>query len=238
MERYDLDVLYSNVAQFKSALDTSVRSMGLMFSSDYSTSPLSSFIAYAIYNHFFEDKVIYAGDEVGDVQDIFMKRLGYDVSVKFPYWKKKYAYILQLLSDDELNLLQTSKMISSSKEDINSAGGVIQKTANTPTGVSLPSGDNLNITAESSSDVSEETTSATTESSLEVNVDSSSFADKYTNYQGKTSTGSKTTGVRSGEVLREGSIDDLLNILEKLPSSFADEITKEVSKHFEIVYSY
>ena len=73
---------------------------------------------------------------------------------------------------------------------------------------------------------------------MEVDVDSSSFADKYTNYQGKTSTGSKTSGDRSGEVLREGSIDDLLNILEKLPSSFADEITKEVSKHFELLYEY
>ena len=227
MERYELELLYITADDFKSALETSVASMGLMLSSSYASSVYSTFIAYSIYKYFYADKVYYEGETTDEVKAIFMQRLGYDVAVKFPYWKRKYDYILKLLSDEELSLLQTSKMTSSSQEDVNSAGGVIQKSASTPTGVSTGTGDELEISA---------TIDQT--GTLDVGVDSSSFADKYTNYQGKTSTGNKTSGTRSGEVLREGSIDELLKVLEKLPSSFADEITKEVSKHFEVLYSY
>lgn len=227
MERYDLQTLYSSADDFKDALTSSVTSMGLMLSSSYAGSVYSTFIAYSIYKYFYDDKVHYEGETTDEVKTIFMKRLGYDVAVKFPYWKRKYDYILKLLSDEELSLLQTSKMTSSSQEDVKSAGGVIQKSANTPTGVTTTgTDDELEISATEEDDT------------LDISVGSSSFADKYTNYQGKTSSGNKTTGIRSGEVLREGSIDELINVLEKLPSSFADEITQEVSKHFELLYSY
>lgn len=232
MERYDLQTLYLSADDFKSALETSVSSMGLMLASSYTGSVYSTFIAYSIYKYFYDDKVHYEGETTDEVKTLFMKRLGYDVAVKFPYWKRKYDYVLKLLSDEELSLLQTSKMSSSSQEDVDSAGGVIQKSANTPTGVTTGTGDTMEITTTKSSSEDEQS------GELDVGVASSSFADKYTNYQGKTTTGSKTTGVRSGKVLREGSIDELINVLEKLPSSFADEITQEVSKHFELLYSY
>lgn len=228
MERYELQDLYGTADLFKSALETSVTSMGLMFSSTYTSSVYSTFIAYAIYKYFYEDKVHYTGEDIDEVKTTFMKRLGYDVAVKFPYWKTKYDYILKLFTPTELSLLQSSKMTSESHEDVKSAGGVIQKSASTPTGVSTGdyTGDSMELSA------------VEDEGTLEVGVVTDSFAEKYTNYQGKTSTGSKTSGDRNGEVLREGSIEDLLKILEKLPSSFADEITKEVSKHFELLYSY
>lgn len=227
MERYELQQLYETADEFKQALETSVSSMGLMMATGYASSVYSTFIAYSIYKYFYSDIIHYDGESSSVVKDILMKRMGYDVAVKFPYWKVKYDYILKLFTQDEISLLQTSKMISSSTEKVNSAGGVIQKSATTPTGVTTGTGDSMEISADEDST-----------GTLDVGVGSSSFADKYTNYQGKTSTGSKTSGERSGEVLREGSIDDLLKILEKLPSSFADEITKEVSKHFDLVYSY
>lgn len=232
MERYELQDLYLTADAFKSALETSVTSMGLMGASGYAGSVYSTFIAYSIYKYFYEDYLRYYGDDETEVRSILMYRLGYDIAVKFPYWKKKYDYILKLLTTEDISLLQSSKMTSSSQEDIASAGGVIQKSASTPTGVSVSTntGDSIDITTTPSS--------TTTSETLGVDVDSDSFAEKYTNYQGKTSTGSKTKGERSGEVLREGSVEDLLNVLEKLPSSFADEITKEVSKHFELLYSY
>ena len=228
MERYELQQLYATADLFKNALETSVTSMGLMFSSSYTNSVYSTFIAYSIYKYFYEDKVHYDGEDEDEVRTIFMKRLGYDVAVKFPYWKAKYDYILKLFTPTEISLLQSSKMTSESHEDVKSAGGVIQKSASTPTGVNTGdyTGDSMELSAEES------------EGTLEVDVITDSFAEKYTNYQGKTSTGSKTSGDRNGEVLREGSVEDLLKVLEKLPSSFADEITKEVSKHFELLYSF
>lgn len=229
MERYNLDVLYTTLQEFKDALDTSVNGQGITMGMTYG-GVYATFIASAIYNYFYDDKVHYEGETSEDVKATFMKRLGYDVAVKFPYWKVKYDYILKLFTEDEISLLQSSKMISSSQEDVKSAGGVIQKTANTPTGVNQTSepGDSMTINATEDAQTGE----------VEVEVSSDSFTNKYTNYQGKTTTGSKTSGSRSGEVLREGSIDELLKILEKLPASFTDEITKEVSKHFELVYSY
>lgn len=230
MERYELNQLYETADAFKSALETSVTSMGLMLASGYASSVYSTFIAYSIYKYFYEDIIHYEGEDEDEVKATLMKRMGYDIAVKFPYWKVKYDYILKLFTENEITLLQTSKMISSSNENVASAGGVIQKSASTPTGVnpSTTTGDSVTITATNDEDSLD----------LDVDVDSSSFAEKYTNYQGKTTSGSKTQGNRSGEVLRQGSIDELLKILEKLPSSFADEITKEVSKHFDIVYSY
>ena len=230
-DKYTLKETYSTIVLFNTALTTSVIRAGLMFSSEYASSPLSSLISNAIYNYFYDDNLKYYGDEITDVRDNFIQRIGYDIAVKFPYWKTKYNYILKLFTADQLNLLQTSRMISESHEDVKSAGGVIQKSASTPTGVSATSsGDNLEITTTPSS--------TTTSETLDVDVGSDSFADKYTNYQGKTATGSKTQGDRSGDVMREGSIKELLEVLEKLPSSFTDEILKEVSKHFEVVYSY
>lgn len=229
-EKYTLKDLYNTLLSFKTALDTGVASQGLMFSTDYNNSPIGTLIANSIYNYFYDDYVKYYGD---NASTNFMNRLSYDIAVKFPYWKTKYNYILKLFTPDQLNLLQTSRMISESHEDVKSAGGVIQKSANTPTAVNTSStstGDNLEITTTPSS--------TTTSETLEVDVGSDSFADKYTNYQGKTTTGSKTQGDRSGDVMREGSIKELLEVLEKLPSSFTDEILKEVSKHFEVVYSY
>lgn len=230
MERYELQELYSTADLFKSALETSVTSMGLMLSSSYANSVYSTFISYAIYKYFYEDKVHYEGEDADEVKAQFIQRLGYDVAVKFPYWKTKYDYILKLFTPTELSLLQSSKMISESHEDVKSAGGVIQKSASTPTGVNTGNytGDSMEISAVEDAQTK----------TLDVGVVTDSFAEKYTNYQGKTSTGSKTSGDRNGEVLREGSIEDLLKILEKLPSSFADEITKECSKHFELLYSF
>ena len=227
MERYELEELYISLQDFKDALDTGVNASGILMGISY-TGVYATFIASAIYNYFYSDKVHYEGENTNEVKTIFMKRLSYDVAVKFPYWKTKYDYILKLFTPTELSLLQSSKMTSSSQEDVNSAGGVLQKSASTPTGVNqtTDTGDSMTISASES------------EGTLSVDVSVDGFVDKYTNYQGKTSTGSKTSGSRSGEVLREGSIDELLKVLEKLPSSFVDEITKEVSKHFELLYTY
>ena len=228
MERYTLQQLYTEEHDLREDIADYLDANFVNIFDDDNADDMKAlgYISRFIYYEFFEDLVAYAKETLADIKTTFIQRLGYDIAVKFQYWKVKYHYILDLF-DRELSLLQTSKMTSSSQEDVNSAGGVIQKSASTPTGVSTGTGDTLEISA---------TIDQT--GTLDVGVDSSSFADKYTNYQGKTSTGNKTSGTRSGEVLREGSIKELLEVLEKMPSSFGDEITKAISKHFEFVYSY
>lgn len=241
MERYKLNELFTTLDSFKNGVCSYVVATGLMNSSEFITSnPVAVFICNAIYNYYFDDYIKYTGGvEEYDVPIMFLTRMCYDIAVKYPYWKRKYEEIQKMFSIEETNLLQTSRMKSTSQENIDSAGGVVQKSASTPTGVntSTDTGDDIDISAESNYTTDDEEPTSHT-GTLEVSVGSSSFADKYTNYQGKTTTGSKTSGNRSGDVLREGSPLDLIKVLEKMPSSFADEITREVSKHFEIVYSY
>ena len=231
MERYKLYEFYPTFNLFLQDLVSYSSGIGLMLSSSITTSDVHTlFIAHAIYGEFFDDEVAYYIDDAQDpfreTNDIFMRRLGYDVAVKYPYWKKKYDYVLKLLTEDEISLLQTSKMISSSNEQMENAGGSLQKSASTPTAVST-SGDedgfSLSMTSESTTD-------------LEVAMTTNGFVDNYSNFQGKTATTSKSLVDRDGKITREGSIKELLEVLELLPSSFADEVTRSLAHHFMFVY--
>ena len=183
------------------------------------------FIASCIYGYFYDDIVAYEGEDTEEVSDIFETRLSYDISVRLPYWYKKYLTIKKLLTTEDLSLLQTSKMTSSSSDTTKSAGGSLQKGATTPTGVSAgTSDDEIEITIGAGINEGKN------------KVDTKGFVDKYTNHQQKFANASKIEGERSGEILREGSIDELLNVLEKLPSSFADEVNKQLQKHFIFDY--
>ena len=131
----------------------------------------------------------------------------------------------KLLTTEDFSLLQTSKMTSSSSDTTKSAGGTLQKTATTPTGVSASgSTDSINIDIKSGT------------SDGDNDVETNGFADKYSNAQQKFANAVRSEGQRSGEILREGSIDELLKVLEKLPSSFANEINIALQKHFIFDY--
>lgn len=184
-----------------------------------------SFVGNAIYGYFYDDVVAYEGEDEEEVGEVFLARLCYDINIKIPYWARKYEYVKKLLTSSELSLFQTSKMTSNSTDRTDSAGGTLQKTATTPTGVSTG-------TAEDGFELAIDSDSQTSVTDIET----TGFVDKYTNAQQKFSNATKVIGAREGYILREGSIDELVKVLEKLPSSFADEITKEVSKHFIFVY--
>lgn len=224
MERYTLEFLYDDVDDFKSALNTQVTNSGLLMSTTID-SDVVGFVASAIYGYFYEDLIAYAGEDAQDVSDTFIKRLGYDVSVRYLYWARKYAYVKKLLSDEDLSLFQTSKMISSSSDTTKTAGGSLQKIATTPSGVSTgTSEDGIDIT------IGKGTTDG------ENDITTEGFVDKYTNSQQKYANANRVEGEREGTILREGSINELVDVLEKLPSSFADEITSQVQKHFIFDY--
>lgn len=226
MERYLLKTIYPTIddlkTQLTSHLSTSALVMGL---SGTAYTDLVGFIASCIYGYFYDDIVAYEGEDTEEVSDIFETRISYDISVRLPYWYKKYLNIKKLLTTEDLSLLQTSKMTSSSSDTTKSAGGSLQKGATTPTGVSADtSTDSINITIGSG------------ETEGDNDILTEGFVDKYTNHQQKFANASKIEGERNGEILREGSIDELLNVLEKLPSSFADEVNRQLQKHFIFDY--
>ena len=183
-----------------------------------------TFVGMVIYGYFYDELVAYDGEDVEEVQETFIDRLCYDVNVKIPYWSKKYDYVKKLLTTEDFSLLQTSKMTSSSSDTTHSAGGTLQKTATTPTGVSASgSTDTIDISLGSGAESSNE-------------IETTGFADKYSNAQQKFANAVSSKGEREGEILREGSIDELLKVLEKLPSSFANEINIALQKHFIFDY--
>ena len=189
--------------------------------------PVIAFLGTAIFGYFHSDLVAYDEETDHKVAQVFIDRLCYDIAVKMPYWYKKYQSIKDLFTREELSLMQTSKVTSSSSDATHSAGGTLQKGATTPTGVTAEtSPDEINIT------MNEVALTKERENSVETN----GFVDKYTNHQQKFVNASEVKGEREGEILREGSIDELLNILEKLPASFSDEITKALQKHFIFDY--
>lgn len=229
MERYKLKELFDNYNQYKVSILTAIidkQLIGLTMGLDNAKyGETLNFITASIYGYFYDDLVVYKGETQGDVQDYFIERLSYDIAIKLPYWYKKYDQIKKLLTTDDLSLMQTSKMTSSSNDTTNSAGGTLQKTATTPSGISVE-GSSDSFTLEIEQD------GTGTDASVETN----GFADKYTNAQQKFANAMRSEGFRSGEVMREGSIDDLLKVLEKLPSSFADEINRDLQKHFIFDY--
>lgn len=227
MERYVLSDIYNNITELKNGIKPKVSASGMLMEVS-TTDPLYdavlSFVCSCVYGYFYDDLIAYPSenDDPSEVEGVFEKRIAYDISVKFPYWFKKFDYVRKLLTTSDFSLLQTSKMTSSSEDLTRSAGGSLQKGATTPTGVS--SG-----TAEDEIDVI-----IGSDGSHEITTDG--FVDKYTNHQQKYANASRIEGERSGEILREGSIEELLKVLEKLPSSFADEITRELQKHFIFDY--
>ena len=223
--RYKLSELFDSVTDFVDDIKRGVNTALTFGKTSTQLSELLTFVGNVIAGYFYDDLVAYDGEDDTEVYNIFKTRLCYDINIHTPYWFKKYEYVKKLLTTNDFSLLQTSKMTSSSTEESKSAGGSLQKIATTPTGVSADSStDSFDIEiSESSGVVSSE-------------VDTTGFVDKYTNTQQKYANASQVEGNRSGEVTREGSIKDLLEVLEKLPATFGDEISVVLQKHFIFDY--
>ena len=213
---YDLSTLNTAITSYLTS------NSGLVMGTTLSTfTSVINFISNTIYGYFYDDVVVYGGEDSTEVKELFINRLGYDIGVKLPYWYRKYNYIKKLLTDDDFSLMQTSDVTSSSSDETKSAGGSLQKGATTPTGVATTtSPDEINITIDGG----------------DTSIETEGFVDKYTNYQQKYANANRVEGSRSGNIHREGSIDELLNILEKLPASFGNEINVLLQKHFIFDY--
>ena len=215
------------VTQFVTDLKSRVNTALTMGKNATQLSELITFVGSVIYGYFYADPVAYKidSDEIPEDFSVFLSRISYDINLHIPYWFKKYEYIKKLLTTSDFDLLQTSKMTSSSSDRTKSAGGSLQKIATTPTGVSADSStDEIDITIGEDTDEGENT------------IDTTGFVDKYTNTQQKYANASDIKGERSGEIMREGSIKELLEVIEKLPATFGNDISIVLQKHFIFDY--
>lgn len=224
--RYKLSDLFDTASDLTDEIENEYDLSLTMGLTSTELNEVLSFVGSVVFGYFYDDLIVYDGETDSEVYGTFSNRLCYDIAVKLPYWYRKYNYVKKLLTDTDFSLLQTSKMTSSSTDKTDSASGTLQKTATTPTGVSTgTSSDGFSVEIEVESD---NVTSS--------DIVTTGFADKYTNAQQKFANAGSVKGERSGEVLREGSIDELINVLEKLPSSFANEISIALQKHFIFDY--
>ena len=107
MERYTLGYISSSEDNPYTAFATDLNSqiqtpmvMGVMSKSDISE--VINFIAYTIYGYFYNDLIAYPLDPdyiIEDYHSIFLHRLCYDISVKLPYWYRKYYEIKNALNN-------------------------------------------------------------------------------------------------------------------------------------------
>ena len=223
--RFELNEVVESTTDFVDYLKQGVNTSMTFGKTSTELNELLTFVGNVVYGYFYYDVVAYEGEDAEDVFAIFIDRLCYDVNLHLPYWFRKYNQIKKLLTTEDFDLLQTSKMTSSSNDTTNSAGGTLQKTATTPTGVSTD-GSTDSFTLEIEQDGS----------GTDASVDTTGFADKYTNAQQKFANATRVEGYRSGNILREGSIKDLLEVLEKLPATFGNEISIALQKHFIFDY--
>ena len=126
---------------------------------------------------------------------------------------------------DEGKYILTSKVVGNSSENGNNASAVVQSTAMTPTGVDASdTGDSIDIGIE--------------KDDLDINADftQDAYANKYTNYQGKTNGVRKNIIARNNDATRSGNYTQALDLLERLPYSYLIKVLKDCSEHFIVTY--
>lgn len=181
-------------------------------------------LAGAVYDYYKRDKVSYSGD---DSDDIFIERFRFDFLKDVNRWltSKNIQFLIYKNNDDGKYLL-SSKMTSSSAEKGKSGSSVLQSSASTPTSVSPSStGSTMSVDLTSPSNTQVSLTAV-----------NNGYADKYTNFQGKTNGLHSNNITRDGNVERSGNYLQAIEVLKNLPESYFNEVLKDLSKHFIFTY--
>ena len=177
-------------------------------------------IGKGIYNYYKRDKISYLD------KDVFIERLVFDLSENLNYYFQRKGIDFMLGSNvDDGKYILSSTMTSKSKEKGVSGSSVTQSTASTPTGVS-PSGTGNNSRIKITSGDAGENAEFT----------SDAYANKYTNFQGKTNGLHDNNISRDSDIVRNGNYQQAIELFNQLPKSYLEEIVKDVSKHF--IYEY
>lgn len=226
-ENKKLEEVYDTETDFYNALVTSVTNLNMdyLFGSDTANKTkvkaLMSLLAYPIYDEYYDDKLAYEDTSV------FIRRLTNSLEHFISKWYMQRNIEMDILKNASLDMfIVAGGTHSETSENAQTGSSVIQKSASTPTGISH------NASVESIvMDLSyDEQTDNTT-----MNVDDN-YDDKYTNFVGKTSGVHRNEVGRETDITRKSSYELAMDILNKIPYSFINQVLAEVSEHFIYVY--
>lgn len=174
-----------------------------------------------IYDEYHSDSLAYLDSET------FVDRMINSVVRKVNRW-----YIQKQIEEELVDNATLQKYISNggtqstTSEDGMTGSAVIQKSASTPTGIT-------HSTATEDIDVTMSHASATHKTSLDVD---DGYDDKYTNFVGKTNGLHRNEVERDTDIKRSSNYGLALEIIDKVPYSYINDVLKEVSQHFIQIY--
>lgn len=217
---------YSTPLSFYNAISGELTSMNLSWLSSDATllnkiKTLASVLSYPIYDEYYNDKIGYAEKET------FVKRLTNTLVRKVNRW-----YIQKQIEQDLIDNATLEKFISnggttsSTNENASTGSAVIQKSASTPTGITH-STDAEAVTMALVEDTENDTTN--------LNV-TDGYQDKYTNFVGKTNGLHRNEVERDTEIKRSSNYGLAMDIIDKIPFSYINDVLREVSQHFIQIY--
>lgn len=174
-----------------------------------------------IYDEYHTDSLAYLDS------DTFIDRMLNSIMRKINRW-----YIQKKIEEDLISNATLEKFISNggthskTGETGTTGSAVIQKSASTPTGIEHNAqSETLDIELSHSDE--------TDVTSMEVTDD---YQDKYTNFVGKTNGVHRNEVDRDTDITRTSNYGLSLEILEKIPYSYINDVLKEVSQHFIQIY--
>ena len=219
-DRYPLSTSFSNVV----ATVLSITNFDWLTSDTTLLNKIKLFtlaLTQPIYEEYHSDRLAYQEDSA------FIKRLVNSLVRKVNRW-----YIQKKIEEDLISNATLEKFISNggthsaTSETGKTGSAVIQKSASTPTGIQH------NASVEQVvMDLSHNDTTNNTTLSVDDNYD-----DKYTNFVGKTNGLHRNEVDRDTDITRTSNYGLSLEILEKIPYSYINDVLKEVSQHFIQIY--
>ena len=178
-------------------------------------------LSYPIYREYSTDRLAY------EDKDVFLKRVCNSIANKLNKWYLQKKIQEDLISNATLdNFISNGGTTSNTSENASTGSAVIQKSASTPTGISH-NAQSETIDVELSHEEEQDKTS------MEI---TDGYADKYTNFVGKTNGLHRNEVERDTEIQRKSNYGLALEILEKIPYSYINEVLTEVSQHFIQIY--
>ena len=174
-----------------------------------------------IYDEYHTDSLAYMDT------DTFLDRMLNSIMRKVNRW-----FIQKQIEEDLISNATLEKFISNggthsaTSETGKTGSAVIQKSASTPTGIQHSANIEQVVMDLSHNDTTNNTT---------LSVDDN-YQDKYTNFVGKTNGLHRNEVDRDTDITRTSNYGLSLEILEKVPYSYINDVLKEVSQHFIQVY--
>lgn len=177
--------------------------------------------ASPIYDEYHSDSLAYLDS------DTFLDRMLNSLVRKINRWFIQKKIEEDLIDNATLeNFISNGGTHSVTSEDGTTGSAVIQKSASTPTGISH------NAQSETM-DIELSHNEQTDATSIEV---TDGYQDKYTNFVGKTNGLHRNEVDRDTNITRTSNYGLSLEILEKIPYSYINDVLKEVSQHFIQIY--